>query len=312
MKKGLLSVFGIVLLFLLLLLFMVTLYILYLNWPGELQNFTFIETKRQDINYSTSQQFYENMRFPDKRIRYNIKDECSDEKAEDVRRAFSILQEKTILEFSEVTTNSQIIVFCSRLVVPPEEEGYFVAGEGGPTEVINTSLYGAILSGKISLYKDETCDEPNIAIHEVLHVLGFEHNNNPESILYPTLDCDQKIDEYIIEDIENLYSISGKAELEILEVNLERKGRYLNFDIEIINKGLVKVGNASLRIYSDNEFVKEYGLSSIGIGTKKTLEVTNLKIGRYDKKVSFVIDEENEFEEIFEDNNVVEMILADN
>ena len=63
MGKRVLSVLWIVLLVFLVSLFLTTIYILYLNWPGELQEFTFIGSKEKDINYSTSQQFYENMRF---------------------------------------------------------------------------------------------------------------------------------------------------------------------------------------------------------------------------------------------------------
>ena len=37
------------------------------------------------------------------------------------------------------------------------EEGFFVAGEGGPSEVINTSLYGVIFKGKVSFFR-ETAD----------------------------------------------------------------------------------------------------------------------------------------------------------
>ena len=312
MRKGNLSVLGIVLLIFLLTLFIVTLYILYLNWPGELEEFTFIYNQERDINYSTSQQFYENMRFPDTTITYDFKKECSNEKIINVKEAFSILDNLTVLKFKRDSDNPRITIFCSILSPEPSDEGYFVAGEGGPSKVLNTTLYGAILSGKISLYRDETCDTPTIALHELLHVLGFKHNNNPQSILYPTLNCDQEIDEYIIKDLNTLYSYEGKADLKITEVNAEKKGRYLSFDIEIINRGLVGVSNASLRIYSEGEFIKEIPLENLGIGFTKKLHVTNLKISRFDEKISFVIDEYNEVSEIFEDNNEVELTLKEN
>lgn len=311
MGKRVLSALWVVLLIFLVSLFFTTIYILYLNWPGELQEFTFIGSKEKDINYSTSQQFYENMRFPDNLITYNFKEECDGEKILNAQEAFLILEEETILEFEKSSTNPQILIFCSDISPEPSEEGYFVAGEGGPTEVINTTLYGAILSGKLSLYRDESCDKPNIAIHEILHVLGFEHNNNPDSILYPELDCQQKIDNYIIEDLNHLYSISGKPDLKISSVNAGKEGRYLSFDIEIINRGLVDISNTGLRVYSEGDFVKEFPLENIGIGVKKTLHVENLKITRFDERISFILDEEDLISEIFEDNNQVELTLKE-
>jgi len=312
MKKKGASVEGIILLIVLIGALVFSSYLLYLNLPGEPQKFTFIDDELdENIVYGTSQQFYENMRFPDKKITYTLKNECDGEKIINAREAFSILQEKTILEFEETSTNTQILIFCSDISPEPEEEGYFVAGEGGPTEVINTTLYGAILSGKLSLFRDETCSKPNIAIHEILHVLGFEHNNNPDSILYPTLDCEQEVDEYIIEDINNLYSVDGKPDLKIIDVEAVKSGRYLSFDIEIINRGLSDTSNLILSVYADDELAKEFEMDEVGIGIKKTLHVENLAISRFADKVSFVLDEQNTIQEIFEDNNKIELILEE-
>lgn len=312
MKKKGASVEGIILLVVLVGALAVSSYLLYLNLPGEPQEFTFIDDESdENVVYGTSQQFYENMRFPDKKITYNFKDECSGEKIVNAGEAFSVLEEKTILKFEKTSNNPQIIIFCSDISPEPEEKGYFIAGEGGPTEVINTTLYGAILSGKLSLFRDETCNKPHIATHEILHVLGFEHNNNPESILYPTLDCDQEIDSYIIEDINNLYSVEGKADFKIINVNAVKSGRYLSFDIEIINRGLSNAENLVLSVYADGEFVKDFEMDAVGIGIKKTLHVENLAISRFADEVSFVLDEQNIIPEIFEDNNEIELILEE-
>ena len=291
---------------------MLTVYIFYLNWPGELEEFIFIGNQEKKINYSTSQQFYENMRFSDKLITYNFNSECSGEKIVNANDAFHILEERTILEFERTNNNPQIIILCSDEAPEASEEGYFVAGEGGPTEVINTTLYGAILAGKVSLFREEECESPIIALHEILHVLGFEHNNNPNSILYPELDCDQQIDDYIINDLNNLYSLIGNSDLKINQVNANKEGRYLSFDIEIINRGLKDISSSELSVYSEGEFIEKFPLENIGIGFKKTLHVENLKINRFDEKILFILDKDNSVTEIFEDNNQAELILKEN
>ena len=208
------SIAGITFIIILAILFGASLYFLYYNLPGEPEKY--LPTKSVEdkpslqVAYSGSKQFYDNMRFRDKRISYKIEPACSNKKVLEVQEAFSILGSKTILDFYPIfsgSTKPEITIFCSEIEPEPENDGYFVAGEGGPTEVINTSIYGVILSGKVSFFREEKCKNPNIALHEILHVLGFDHNNNPNSILYPTLDCKQEIDDSIVKDINILYSL---------------------------------------------------------------------------------------------------------
>ena len=53
------------------------------------------------------------MRFKNKEISYFIDVMCSDERANDARDAFKLLQENTILQFYEINSNGQIEVSCS-------------------------------------------------------------------------------------------------------------------------------------------------------------------------------------------------------
>lgn len=287
-------------------------YFLYLNFPTSPVQLVDMDGNSGgqllDIdlnkNFSQSQQFYPNMRFKDNLIRYYIEPSCGQGKKEQVMDAFDIVTEKTVLSFkSGDKENSEIFVTCSELAPDPDIEGHFIAGEGGPTKVINTSLYSVILEGKISLFRPEKCEMPNIAIHEILHVLGFDHNEDPGSILYPTLDCDQKIDSYFVERINKIYSVSSAAELEVSEVEATKLGPYLNFEARVINQGLQDVDSASLKIYANDKFIKSFELNEIEIGTTKILTVENLKISRFTDEVKFVVDEENKVIEIFEDNN---------
>ena len=73
MKKKGASVEGIILLIVLIGALVFSSYLLYLNLPGEPQKFTFIDDELdENIVYGTSQQFYENMRFPDITIDIHI------------------------------------------------------------------------------------------------------------------------------------------------------------------------------------------------------------------------------------------------
>jgi len=251
------------------------------------------------------------MRFPSNEITYDVSDDCNLDKKSQVAEAFNIIENRTVLDFSHTQNNPQIQIVCSDLAPEPEFEDHFVAGEGGPTEIINTSLYAVILSGKISLFRDEKCDRPLIALHELFHVLGFDHNNNPNSILFPTLGCEHQIDDYLIDSINELYSVKSAPDLIIDKINGSKSGRYLGFEINVINQGLIPVDSAELMVYANGKFVKSFDLGDVDIGTRKVLTVENIKIPRSSEKISFVVRDKSGAKEIFENNNRAELVLDD-
>lgn len=310
-RKG--STGGLAFLFLLVILLGVSLYFLYFNLPVEPVDLIFSDLPDNNprIEYSQSKQFYENMRFQSNRISYKIEDRCGSKKLSGVEEAFSIIAAKTILDFYPDDEKAEITVFCSQIAPEAERKGYFVAGEGGPTEVINNSIYGVILSAKVSFFREEKCDSPTIALHEILHALGFDHNNNPSSIMFPTLDCDQTLDDSIVADINRLYSVSSAPDLRFSEVDASKGGRYLNFDIKVINQGLKSADDVSLHVFADDKLVREFDLQRVDIGVSKTLEVDNLKTSRSAHEITFIIDYRDEIDEIFENNNKATLVLPE-
>lgn len=262
-------------------------------------------------NYTSSVQFYPNMRFKGERISYSIEAGCPASKRENAQGAFAILEEKTRLSFYEASPG-EISVVCSELPPRSETKGHFVAGEGGPTEILNGSAYAVILSGTFSLYRDETCSTPHIALHELLHVLGFDHNNNPRSILYPTLDCSQTVDRYLLDEIDRLYSIPSKPDLEMVSATGSKAGRYISFEATVTNSGLTDAADAVLSIYADERLVKEFDLDNLPISSRKTLTVSNLNVGRSAQRIRFEVDSAQRVDELREDNNNQELILQTN
>ena len=248
-------------------------------------------------------QFYPNMRYRDRLISYSISDSCDNAQKSDAIRAFSLISERTIIRFYSVKENAEINVLCSDIAPRPEEKGHFVAGEGGPSEIYNSSIYAVIFSGKVSLFRLGECNAPKVAIHEILHALGFDHNDNQKSIMFPLTKCDQEIDDYIINEINRLYKIDSASDLAIEKVEAVKAGIYLSFEIKIGNFGLHDSGESKLVIYAENEMVSEISLDSIEIGTRKILTVQNIKIPRDSKVISFEIKAfENDLDS---DNNKV-------
>ena len=253
------------------------------------------------------------MRYPDKVISYNIAESCSESKANSMKEAFETIESLTILSFRETSkSDSEINILCSDVSPEAEEENHFVAGEGGPSKVLDAGLYSVILEGKIALYREAQCNNNNVAIHELLHALGFDHNNNKKSILYPTLECDQEIDEEIIESIDNLYRDPSLPDLVFAKANATKAGRYLNFHIEVLNQGLISSGATKIGIYANGEFVENFELGAIGIGARKILDVQNLKVPSSSSTIEFAIDKDNTISEIYENNNKVTLHLLAN
>ena len=299
--------------FLILLLLFVLLglgaYILWLNYPTEKVRYEEYYLNISEGVYSSEVQFYPNMRYRDRVISYSISNSCNLNQGLDAERAFSIISEKTILRFNRLEDrNAEIKIFCSDLAPEPEEEGHFVAGEGGPSEIINTSNYAVIFSGKVSLYRENECKNPNIALHEIIHALGFDHNDNEKSIMYPLTKCDQEVDPLIIEEINRIYKADSKPDLVIERVIANKSGRYLNFEIGVGNFGLKDSKNARLVIYVGGEFINDFNLEEIEIGSRKILTVENLKVPRNAEIINFVV--ENFEPELDSENNRVDIRLV--
>ncbi len=264
----------------------------------------------------TSAQFYPNMRFPDKEISYEIEPACNMQKRREINEAFTLLSEKTILRFHLLESNAQIEIICSEIA--PEEkqneeegtESYFIAGEGGPTAAINLSNgYYLILSGKASFFRTEECNETKLALHEILHILGFDHSGNPKSIMYPITRCDQSLDNYIIDELNRLYAIPSLPDLAIEKISANKTFYGLSFSISVANSGFSEAQNSRLDIYSDGNKIEEYSLGLIKPGMKKMLDVQNAKLPRKTGNLLFVVSSDKK-DELSLGNNKAEVFLA--
>ncbi len=284
----------------------IAIYLLYINWPSDPLYEEFLLNKTQGAG-SGEIQFYANMRYMDRKISYTLSNSCDAGKKLDAERAFSIISEKTILEFNRVSTGGEIEVLCSDVGPEPEEKGHFVAGEGGPSEIINTSMFAVIFSGKVSLFRKNECMDPNVAIHEILHALGFDHNNNGDSIMYPVTKCEQQIDNYIIDEINRIYKIDSVPDLVIEKITARKVGRYLSFEIDTANFGLHNSNGSVLDIYVGSELVREFDLGDIEVGLRKILTVENLKVPQDAEVLLFEIKTSED--EIDKENNKVVMKL---
>lgn len=229
-------------------------------------------------NNSVQMQFYENMRFPDKKISYLIDDGCNLKKRQDMTIAFKMLANMTVLDFYAVSKNEDITVVCQEKTVI--QEGMFIAGEGGPTNITDGELFKVILHGNILLIKDSSCERPNVAIHELLHVLGFNHSENTNNILYPVSKCKQTVGTDITKKISELYVFPSQPDLSLSNVSISNNGRKLNVNLSIRNEGLKKASESKVIIYADDKIIKEIEIGEIEIGHGLKIELQNLWLSK--------------------------------
>ena len=292
--------------------FLIVIFLLVFYWLFPLNSFEF-GMKNRNSNFSIGalsgdMQFYSNMRYPAQKISYKIYG-CPLQKKDDVKRAFDTLSNKTILYFYPIYNDEEISVRCdSKTRI---ESSVFIAGEGGPTNITKTDKFSVIHNGEILLIKESQCENPNIAIHEILHALGFKHSNNPDNIMYNFSRCSQTIGDDMISIINKIYSYPSYADINLEDVSAVMHGLYLDVNLTAMNEGLNNSGNAKIKIYADDKMIKELDLTPIGIGYGRVISLYNIFI----KKLS--VDElkivaETDFSELDKTNNEVLLQIQKN
>ena len=246
-------------------------------------------------------QFYDNMRFPSSEISYKIED-CTLQKTQNMLGAFEVISANTILNFYEVAKNEQITIYCdSKNKI---EQGLFIAGEGGPTNITKAGEFNIITHGKILLIKESTCPKPNIAIHELLHVLGFDHVADPNNIMYEISRCNQEISPTTIDLINLLYAIPENPDLLFEDAYAIMNGKYLDINISIRNNGFADAPETKLIIYADNSAVKEFPIETLKIGHGRIISLTNIWVGQISVN-TIKAEIKTSFNELKKENNEI-------
>lgn len=258
------------------------------------------------VNQSGNMQFYQNMRYSDSKISYKI-DDCPLQKKNDMEKAFEIISNSSVLRFSSADYGEEISVTCdSKNKI---EDGLFIAGEGGPVNITKGSKFNVILKGKVLLIRDSKCRNPNVALHELLHALGFNHSENPNNIMYPISKCRQTIGDDIFTLINELYSTPSQPDLTLENVSAVMRGKYLDVNMSIKNNGLRDSMESKILIYADDELVKEVKLDALKIGYGRIITLSNLWIKQINvNRLDFFID--YGFPELEKNNNRISLEVS--
>jgi len=265
------------------------------------------------INVSSNvSQFYPNMRFNHNKISYYINPNCNLEKENRMKQALTkiTLETENLIQFyPDNEENAEILVGCSSDSYE-KEENIFIAGEGGPTKIINSSM-SVITKGKVLLYDDSRslCENPVLELHELLHVFGYDHIKDKTKIMYPYLDCDQELNQELMSHMIEIYSIQPFADLYFDKIDANKKralGKwYLNFNVSISNSGIIDAEESVLKVSSNDKLIESFDLNKIGFGGGKNFYVNNLLISS--ETVDIVFSLETKTFDSNSENNVREL-----
>ncbi len=314
MEKEESGVIRYIILAILILLLAFLIYLLYQYAPSsyQLSNVSISNAPFGTVNLSYSvKQFYPNMKFNHNKISYSIEEACDEDKKASMIEAFRLLSEQVDeIEFYAVSTEPDIDVICTKKVEGTTGRNFFVAGEGGAEQIIQTGRYNVITKGVVLLYGSPSnslkCSWPNVELHELMHVFGFEHSQDKNSLMYPYLEsCEQKLDEAIVNNLRELYAQKNLPDLYFESIEAVKHGRYLDFNATIKNSGDIEARNIVLVVFDNDEKGESFPIENIDFGAGITYSVFNAKLNnRYSTIVKAVIDPDNLINEIDEKNNV--------
>ncbi len=263
-------------------------------------------------SYNTKEiQFYNNMRFNHNEISYRLNPQCSFEQAGRFASAAEYLddriQQLTIIQVPwSYDKEVDIDVLCGKEYL--ESPDVFVAGEGGPKFVLNGTLFTTIIGGKVVIYRD-SCSY-NVELHELLHVFGFTHSNNKQSVMYNSSYCNQFLTGDIIRELQRIYSYEPLSDLYFQKIDVVKHGIYLDFNASVKNQGIINSPNITLALYGEGKFVQNFDLGSTDFGGGRIMNARNIKLPTRDIiNVTFIIDPQGTIKEYSKENNVINLEL---
>lgn len=152
-------------------------------------------------------------------LTYSVQDNCNKDK---ITKAMNLVEQSTnqAVSFNQVESNADITITCQNLdncyekkqvrrwfwIITTEAVCEHEAGIAKITKMRANKILKADITLVNIKEKQSNCTDAEL--HELLHILSYEHSKNNESIMYPEAspECKEYIDKDIADDLIKKYS----------------------------------------------------------------------------------------------------------
>jgi len=130
---------------------------------------------------------------------------CSGEKRSKIQMAMALINDKTddSVLFVETNLDADINVFCREI----NFDGFSIAEGEADYDFVGLEIVSGVLNFYDIIDWKRESDCLDLELHEILHVLGFEHSEEKTSIMYFKNSgvCKNKVDEDILDELIRIY-----------------------------------------------------------------------------------------------------------
>ncbi|MCD6482936.1 MAG: matrixin family metalloprotease, partial [Candidatus Aenigmarchaeota archaeon] len=249
-----------------------------------------------------------NIRWPSLPIKVYVDEhECTFGEKNDIINGinkWNTVLDKTFFVITNNSKEADVIAKCTDFIRDYTEQNEIVIlGEAKIERMVDTGLFNISEDAVVYIKtRSKKCIEPVTVIHEFGHILGLDHVNDTKNIMYPYEDCDEKIENYTIETIKNLYSFSSLAELAFENISVDLEDNKLIVNGLLRNYGPVASSKTNLVIYVDDKTFYTLDIQELKPGEGIKFTVSGF-LDKPFKQIIIYIDEENSVSELFENNN---------
>ncbi len=183
-------------------------------------------------------------------------------------------------------------------------------GEGGPIALVDTGLFNLTTKAVMHMLPAGTkCVDVNRALHELGHVLGFDHTSDSEDIMYPYESCSRRITDKETRTLESLYLLDSMPQFRLSNISAFVHGGLLDINFTVKNIGIIESPPTSLAIYADDKMVHTLSIESLKPGSGLVEFLKNARMQPGSQKLKLAVDPQENIGVWYRNLTVVELNL---